>query len=353
MNKPKILIVGAGPTGLTAAVELARHGIIADIIDKRDAASTWSRAVGILPSSQRLLEPSGVTAKLLQAGIHVRGINAYYKGRKTMSAPFNTEQPTLIALPQDETETILRESFEEYGGRVTYSFELTSLSQTENSVLVEFDNDDQTSYDYVIGADGINSKVRESQNISFDGFVVPDEWSIADIELEDWENPDRFSIFINDDGIVAIVVPIGTDRYRVIANRPDALKRLPIPINITKIRREGNFHISVKQAASYQKGRVFLAGDSAHCHSPVGGRGMNLGMADAVDLARRFAQNDLTDYSTVRHAAGKEILELTERGRKIVSSKNPFLKGAIRMAFTVIDKSRSLQKRVTNLILDA
>ena len=171
MNKPKILIVGAGPTGLTAAVELARRGIIADIIDKRDAASTWSRAVGILPSSLKLLEPSGVTAKLLQAGIHVGGIDAYYKGRKTMSAPFDVDQATLIALPQDETETILRESFEEYGGRVTYSCELTNISQTEDNVLVEFENKDQSSYDYVIGADGINSKVRESQNISFDGFM--------------------------------------------------------------------------------------------------------------------------------------------------------------------------------------
>lgn len=188
--------------------------------------------------------------------------------------------------------------------------------------MLEPDQPDSQRYDYVIGADGVKSAVRESLGVPFTGFEIEGLWSIADIDCEDWADTKAFKIFLLNQGRVVIVVQLEAARFRVISNTEDALAALPLQMNVSSIRRAAAFSISVRQAEQYSVGRVFLAGDAAHCHSPAGGRGMNLGIADAADLAKRIAFGGLEAYHDARHNIGAKTIAFTERGRKVVTSEN-------------------------------
>ncbi|NNC71930.1 MAG: FAD-dependent oxidoreductase [Sphingomonadaceae bacterium] len=328
---PRILIVGAGPTGLTAAVELARRGIVATVIEKRDAPSRLSRAVGILPASMRILEPSGVAEAIAAEAVAFRNA-VIHRGAEPIARLRLDQSPDphhrLLGLPQDRTETLLREAFEKMGGTVRFGCPLDRVEQGSEEVRAEIGGEIER-FDHVIGADGTNSRLRDSLGLAYSGFDLPGDWSIADVIAPDWPHQQDFCIFLKKAGKVAIVAPLAPHRFRIIANDPDALEALPMPIDETEIRRQAPFRISVRQAERYSAGRAFLAGDAAHCHSPVGGRGMNLGIADAADLARRFTENGLDGYHRARHKAGSETIRFTERGRRNVMSKSRIRRAAL------------------------
>jgi len=346
-----ILIVGAGPAGLTAGVELARRGIAATIIDRRAGGSTLSRAVGIVPLSLKLLEPSGVTARLLDEGIQMQAVK-FYSGDKQLAAiPLGPAKPQygyghILMLPQDQTEAALADAFTALGGVVRYDTGFEGLTQDDDAVAVTLNGGACETYDYVVGADGIKSSVRGALGLDYPGHDLGETWSIADVNCEGWANPDDFTLCILPAGGIAVVAPIGVDRCRVISNTPDALKSLPLPMEITQINREGQFTISVRQVGDYRKGRVFLAGDAAHCHSPVGGRGMNLGIADACELAACFERGDLDRYSRVRHKAGAATIAGSERVRKMATATNPLRRIVFHAALKTVGASRFLRSKM-------
>ncbi len=354
----KVLIVGAGPTGLTAALELARQGIIAKVIDKRDAASTLSRAVGITPRSLELLSGTGVDKDLIAESIIVKGMRIYRNNKLCLSVPFNSKAAyfhTLLGLPQDRTEAILAEAYAKLDGHVDYGVKFTGLKQVDNQIKVSMLKNGHEAvelYDYVIGADGVRSQVRESIGIKYLGYDLDETWSIADVNVDNWQHADEFTIFQLSHGKILVVVAIGKNRYRLVSNTANALKVLPIALNIKKINREGTFKISVRQAESYSKGRVHLAGDAAHCHSPVGGRGMNMGIGDAHELAKRLVAGDLESYSTVRHAEGRKVIPVTERGRRILSSKSVVIRSIFRSFLFLANNIPWLNKRLSRLAVE-
>jgi len=352
----KVLIVGAGPTGLTLGVELARHGIIADVIDKRDQASTFSRAVGILPKSLQLLEPSGACEGILSEAIQIRTAKIFssVKPLAQIDVSPTIEQfgyDFIAGLAQDRTETHLVARFKAMGGKVRYSCGFTDLVQDDEKVSVSFNDGNNEVYDYVVGADGVRSTVREALGLAFKGYELPEKWSIADVEVDKWEQGDSFTVCLAEKGSIVVVVPLEENRYRVISNTKNALETLPLPISVANIRREGAFQISIRQVDKYQLGRVFLAGDAAHCHSPVGGRGMNLGIADACDLAKRFAEGGLDGYSESRHKKGASIIAQTERMRKAVTHQNPIVRYVLVFAIGILTKFKFVQSRISNVIL--
>ena len=350
----RILIVGAGPTGLTAGVELARRGIVADIIDHKERASTLSRAVGILPRSLDILGPSGVTERILDEGIKLGKASLYREKDEALTFSFNgahTKWDFILALAQDRTEAALRDAFIDLGGNVRYSTELKTLHQDENHVFATTDDGTETEYDYVIGADGIQSVTRKALAINFVGYDLPETWSIADVDANDWENYDRFTMCMLPKGVVVGVAPLERERFRVISNTEDALKTLPLKMDVEKIRRKGTFKISIRQVTDYSLSRVFLAGDAAHCHSPAGGRGMNLGIADAAELAERFVNGTLDGYSKSRHADGKRTIAVSEQMRKLVTTKNPLKRGAMVFGFALINLFPSIKKRLAKRFL--
>lgn len=354
MTKPKILIIGAGTTGLTAAVELARRGIKPVVIEKRKTASNLSRAVGILPHSMDLLGPSGVAKYIKQDAIAFRQMIFHYRNKQLAQIKLNQmKDPNnrLFGLAQDRTETHLRDAFTSLGGKIVYGAELLSLSQSETGVSVSIMGK-AFRFDIVIGADGVNSTVRDALHIPFDGYELPETWSIADVYAVGWKNPRDFQAFVLDHGGVVVVVPLEKARFRIISNRPDALANLPIHMKVTNVHCTSDFKISVRQAKRYQLDRVFLAGDAAHCHSPVGGRGMNLGIADAVDLAERIVSGTTGGYHKARHPFGRSTIKLSERTRQVLTSTNPITRFFVRSFMRLVNRSPRLQSRFVRNALD-
>lgn len=349
--KPRILIAGAGPTGLTAAVELARRGFEPRIVEKRAGPSPFSRAVGILPSSMEILGPSGVAAAIRDEAIAFTRFEVFDGPRRIASFPLNfDDRARLLGLAQDRTEHHLRRAFEDLGGTVEYGTALEALTQDEGGVDVTL-GDHAARFDHVIGADGAHSTVRGLLGRAFHGHDLPGDWSIADVDSPGWPDPTRFKAFLLPRGGVCVVAPLDATRFRVISSRADALAALPVPMPEPDIHREGRFTISVRQVDRYVTGRVALAGDAAHCHSPVGGRGMNLGIADAADLAWRFAReaDPLAGYNAARHPEGTRVLRLSERGRRAVQARTPLgrlaLTTGLRAASTVPPLARAAIRR--------
>lgn len=355
-----ILIVGAGPTGLTTAVELSRLGIIPTVIDKRTEPSGLSRAVGITPSSLKLLAPSGVTEKLLAATPPLTGICGYFNDQQLLHLDFSEHlnefdqyefQTPLHCLPQDKTEAILAQQFAEAGGSVQFGNEFIDLEQHENHVTVKT-TAEQRNYTYVVAADGIGSKVRQAVNIEYTGIDLPEPWSIADLDVTNWPHPLEFCAFLTSGESVCVAAPIGENRVRLVSNTASALDTLPVPIEVLRTRRASTFTVSVRQAVSFTKHRVFLAGDAAHCHSPVGGRGMNLGIADAAQLATCIANNTVNDYHTLRYSQATDTMAMTERGRRLLTSSSSLSRVIKPSALKLLNASTFLKRRMIQSVLD-
>ena len=352
----RVLIVGAGPTGLTAAVELARRGIEITIIDKRDAGSGFSRAVGIIPRSLEALEPSGVTEKLLAEGMVYKYFQIFLGDRRAARISVTGADPKydfLLGLAQDRTEGILRETLEATDVPVGYGHELIELEQRGGKVFADIAGMGRQKFDVVIGADGVRSRVRQQVGINFPGHDLPETWSIADVDSNSWPYDDGFTACRMPGGSVAVVAPLEPGRYRVISNTEDALKTLPLNLDVQSIRRQGQFKISVRQAETYHLGNVFLAGDAAHCHSPVGGRGMNLGIADAAELAQCLANGDVDNYSAKRHAEGAKTIAASESARKMLTSPSPASTLIIRTALKILSLLPPMQRKAADGILHA
>ncbi|MEM7414881.1 MAG: NAD(P)/FAD-dependent oxidoreductase [Gemmatimonadota bacterium] len=350
----RVLIVGAGPTGLAAGVELARHGILPTIIDRRHEPSGLSRAVGITPRSLALLAPSGVADAILEAATPLRSLYVYSGSSLSLSTPVSSERafvPHLMGLAQDETEAIMRRALRAKGVGVRYGVALERIHDPDAPTAHLSDGSSAT-FDYIVGADGVGSTTRAQAGIDFPGYELGEEWSIADVDLSEWRHPDGFTLMRVAPGIVAVVVPLGGARFRVLSSTPDALEAASLPLDVTHEHRTGTFQISVRQAETYSAGRVHLAGDAAHCHSPVGGRGMNLGIADGVALAKRIASGDTAGYSLERHPEAAEAIRTTERARHMLVGRSRWQRAVLDSALLALRHTPALRRRMARFVVE-
>ncbi|MEX1027323.1 MAG: NAD(P)/FAD-dependent oxidoreductase [Candidatus Paceibacterota bacterium] len=353
-----VLIVGAGPTGLTVALELVRQGITPEIVDAKDAPDWRSRAVVVLPRSIEILNRTGVGDRLVEEGVRITKARIH-RGEKPLVdldiSELLDDSYFLLGLAQDRTETLMSEELERRGVSVSYGTEVTSVETADESATVTFADGSVKTYDWVVGADGVFSQVRESLGISFDGYELEEEWSIADVELNTAAEDDRIQAWLfaggrsTRDGLV--MVPIEEKRLRLVSSTSDSVAALPLELDIKETRRSGTFKISVRNASSYVRGRAVLAGDAAHAFSPVGGRGMNLGIEDAQALAHAILTGTIAQYEVERKAKATKITHSTERARKLIVSNNPFVVFGIHVVSWLIRHSRFLQKRfVRNMV---
>lgn len=327
-----VLIVGAGPVGLTLACELTRYGLAVRVIDEAPAASDKSKALVVWPRTLEHLERMGISARFVETGLKAHEGIFFQGGEKIASFPLDAvETPFAYALmiPQNETERLLTEHLRALGAEVERGKSLTTLTQDADGVTATVAGE-TISVPWLIGTDGAHSSVRHAVGAEFVGETLPSDWVLGDVRLRGPVAVGTVELHLHEDGILALF-PILPDRVRVIANvstgaGDPTLEQIQEILN----RRDGRglvahdpvwlsgFHINERKVADYRHGRVFLAGDAAHIHSPAGGQGMNTGMQDAVNLAWKLA---LVHRRTVGKTGGEKLLNSYSAERGPIAAK--------------------------------
>ena len=338
--KPQVLVVGAGPVGLTMAAELARYGVSVRVVDKSASRTDKSKALVLWSRTLELIDRMGCGDSFVEAGIKAHEADIIAGGATIARINFDglkTPHPFALMLPQSETERLMERHLNSLGVEVERQVELTRFVADEDAVtafLRRADGSEETlDVDWMIGCDGAHSAVRHGLGMEFEGDTLPTHWILADLHLAG-DPPDKIEIYWHEDGSL-LLFPITPGRYRVIAdagsrkpggNPPDPTldevqalidRRGPRGVKASDPVWLSSFTINERKVADYRAGRVFLAGDAAHVHSPAGGQGMNTGMQDAINLAwklalvcRGFANPEplLGSYSAERSEVGREVL---------------------------------------------
>jgi 2-polyprenyl-6-methoxyphenol hydroxylase-like FAD-dependent oxidoreductase len=352
MGDPTIFIAGAGPVGLTAAVELAWRGYQPRIVDPDSAPSPESRALAVNHRTLDLLEPSGVTEQILSAGLRLKRV-VIRRGTQIWAELDLTTIPHrcnfLLVLAQSQTEAILERRLAELGIKVERNTALAELRPgTPNQLMLS--NGTELRSDIVIGADGSHSIVRKSVGLEFDGETDTQKFGLADVHLADWPFPFDTMVLTILDSHLAPFVPMAEGFGRFISTRGDCLNSLPPDAKVKSVAWESDFTISYRQASSYQKDNVFIAGDAAHIHSPVGGRGMNLGIEDACWLAWLIDQGRTSEYTALRHPVGAETLLYTHRFTRFATARGPLQDAVLRLALPLVSHIRPARNRLFNML---
>lgn len=356
-----VLIVGAGPTGLTMGCELARRGISFRIIDKAAAPSDKSKAFGIHARTMEVFENMGLIDSVLDEGNICNGFDIYDRGRPLASLSFSSiesKYPYLLILAQSDTEKVLNQRLESYGVKVEREKELLGIDRgpdkCRSHVKLPDGSEEIIESAYVAGCDGAHSTVRHVLGLEFKGAPYPNYWLLADCNL-DWDYPSHhLSAFVHPKGITAYF-PLYKDRGRLMFELQNApvTDDMPEPTLDDVRRLMGEREIKYKSVTDpnwlayfklhhrmvdrYGDGRIFLSGDAAHIHSPMGGQGMNTGIQDAYNLAWKLAlvlegkspESLLASYNAERQPVGEEVVSLTDKATRMAGIQNPIL-GAIR-----------------------
>ena len=335
----QVLVVGAGPTGLVLACELLARGIGVRVIDQGDGVVLQTRALGIHARTLEVFDMMGLAERFICLGQVVRRFHMYTDGKTLVRldlARNGSRFGFMLDVPQDLTETILRQRVSELGGRVEDGTELRGLSQDPAGVtaLVTGRAEQAITADYVVGADGAHSRVRGELALDFDGHPYAQDWLLADVRL-DWDRPDdEMHAFFRRDGRPLICMPMRGHLWRMIlpyagerdgeAPTLEEIQRLvgeraPEPVPVSDPAWLAAFRCHRRSTHLYRRGRVMLAGDAVHIHSPAGGQGMNTGIMDAHNLAwklalvaSRQAPDGLLDsYGAERGPVAADVLALT------------------------------------------
>jgi len=343
----QVLVVGAGPSGLTMANELVRHGVAVRIVDRAPAPATTSRALVVQPRCLEIFEDMGVVDDALAVGRPAPSINVMFPGGRSVRLelhdllrdPANyTEYQTLYTLSQHDTERILTEKLAERGVHIERGLAVTDVRADRQGVSVSVRRDggatESVRCRWLAGCDGAHSTVRKAAGIPFEGATYPDEFIMADAEL-DWELPDGdIYAFPNRAGFfAAFAIPEYSepthDEFQAMMD-----ERLPFPAKVVREHWVSRYRLHRRTVPRYRDGRIFLVGDAAHVHSPAGAQGMNTGIQDAYNLAwklalvvRGIAEEPLLDsYHAERHPIGERLLKTTDRFFTAISGQNPTAK---------------------------
>jgi 2-polyprenyl-6-methoxyphenol hydroxylase-like FAD-dependent oxidoreductase len=326
MDKKDLLIVGAGPVGLSTALFLDKYANV-KIIDKLTHPVLFSKAFGVSPRTLELLEPTGATDLFLKNGRKLEAINIYKNDKLLVKNELNKvkhKYPFMLVQSQADTEEILSDILHKRGISVQRGIELTSINNSYGKIIIEAKSNNETlgsiTSDFLLAADGANSTIRKHFSLSFDGDTLVDQWFVYDLEIETQYHNEEAHIFMYDLGAL-FMVHIKNNVWRIISNIPEILTNLPKNTSFGEIKWTSEFKISHRIIGSFQKDNIFFAGDSAHIHSGLGARGMNLGIEDAYVFAKLFKENKLADYDAKRRPVVMDTLNQIKNLTEIMQGK--------------------------------
>ncbi|ACR28039.1 FAD-dependent monooxygenase [Burkholderia glumae] len=368
-----VLVVGAGPTGLAAALSLARAQVPVRIIDAAPRPGRFSRAIGIQARTLELFEQHRIVEPFLALGHRARLAHLHSGGRRIAALdfdPLQTRYPYLLLLDQTDTERILTEQLAERGVMIERSVTLTHCRQEGDTTRVSLRHGDgreePVEPPYLIAADGAHSTVRHQLGAGFVGQAFEQTFLLADFcAAPDWPD-DEIHLFATHDGLAAML-PLGAGRYRLVADRPPGSgkrnageaaapgagaaphavaaptletcreivrTRVDAELAIDELAWSSYFHLSNRMVEQLRLGRVLFAGDAAHVHSPAGAQGMNTGIQEAFNLGWKLARvlkagapaRLLDSYHVERHPIERDVLRQTNFITQVVEADRGPLK---------------------------
>jgi 2-polyprenyl-6-methoxyphenol hydroxylase-like FAD-dependent oxidoreductase len=335
MNTADVIVVGGGPTGMTIAGDLARAGRSVTVLEQWPSRNPASRAFVTMPRTLELLDSRGLAEPLLTLGTKVRQVKLW-RGAALQLHTLESTYPFGLITPQTNVDRLLEEYAGREGATIVRGAEVVAVDQDDNGVSVisrPHGAGPETHWRcrYLVGADGAHSTVRRLSDIAFPGREVLSSVVLADVRLTDPPADDGL-ILGSIPGAFAFLAPYGNGWYRCMTwdsdqQLPDtaavsedeirdiATRAMGRDLGIAQIGWRSRFHCEERQVEDYRHGRIFLAGDAAHVHSPMGGQGMNTGIQDAVNLAWKLdlalggAPAEVLDsYQTERHPIGRRVL---------------------------------------------
>lgn len=354
-----VLVVGAGPTGMALAIELRRHGVPFRLIDRASARSDRSRALVVQARTLELMRPWGVADELVACGQKTVTAQLYVEKRLGANLAFDdigvddTPYPFILFVSQAVTERLCDQALARLGGgAVERGVELVAARDDGDGVAVTLRHGDGRSetarYDWVVGCDGAHSAVRHAAGLEFAGAQYEQDFMLADLAIR-WNAPRQIYFFFGR-GKNAVVLPLADGLCRIIAltglpppegagDEPslEEFSRLlsevcPFVFELQRPRWLTRFRLHHRGVSRYRAGRLLVAGDAAHIHSPAGGQGMNTGIQDACNLgwklglvARGAPARLLDSYDEERRPVGRRLLRVTDRMFEVAASSNPLV----------------------------
>ena len=346
--KTDVIIVGAGPTGLSLACQLIRHNIDFVIIDKKEDVTPFSKALGVHARTLEIYEQIDLARPALERGTIAGKVRLLEKGEIVGEVDLSnigeslSAYPFMLVLEQSENERLLYEFLKQHARDVLWQTELESLSQDAAGVTatVRVNNGDaQTIHGkYLVGCDGPKSPVRHALGLSFEGSTFERIFYVADVYI-DWKfSHDALHGCLTRNAVVAFFPMPGEKRWRIVGAFPEEYNKnegeilyeeiearikeeAELELDITRVDWFSTYKVHTRHVEKFSSGRCFLAGDSAHIHTPAGGQGMNTGIQDAYNLAWKLAlvlkgiarESLLDTYNEERLPNAKRLLQTTDR----------------------------------------
>jgi 2-polyprenyl-6-methoxyphenol hydroxylase-like FAD-dependent oxidoreductase len=364
MNHYDVIIIGAGPTGLMAANQLARFNINFLIVDSKDGPTEQSRAIVITARSMEIYQQMGISHTAIDEGRFITEFAIFVKGKEKATAQVGefgkgqTDFSYLLAFEQSKNESLLVRNLAAYNKEVCWNTELEDIIQQPDHIEVALKNlsaagqsIEKASATYIIGCDGASSRVRHQLNFSFKGGTYEQQFYVADTKLQWQEGFNKLILCPSRKNFCGFFPMAGSNTHRIIGTVPKALNdktdlgfadlekiikgTIGFPMEIEAMNWFSVYKLHHRSVESFKKGDIFLAGDAAHIHSPAGGQGMNTGLQDAYNLCWKLAlviknianEKILETYNEERLPFAKWLLKFTDRFFGIMTSSNMIISG--------------------------